>query len=403
MSRLIMRRGPTPNKVFDLNGEVVTIGSGAKNSIVILDNDVSREHCRLLRVAADYELHDLNSTRGTFVSGQQVRGPFVLRPGHLIELGENVVLEYERAPAQKELGKIEDPAATRHTEKPSERSHPYLVMTQGPRPGQVHPLTKTIVRVGRDLSNDLVMQDSEISRFHLALRWTDGTYMIEDLGSTNGTLLNGTSLPRNIAKVLNTNDVIRMATTLEFKFTWQPNDVQIEQKSGAAGASTSPVSQTQTREAKILGPNSKRQTSMLGTGLQPGGLDDHIFVAYAREEWEAIVAPLTMLLQDADLKVWVDQYLNQGGEDWTVAVEQALSECKMLLVVVSPTALNSRYVRLAYRYFFNREKPIIPLIYAPVDDLPIELKSLKAIRYDASDRKKTFDELTVEIKARQKP
>jgi pSer/pThr/pTyr-binding forkhead associated (FHA) protein len=401
MSRLIMRRGPSPNKTFALDGEVITIGSGSKNTIVILDNDVSREHCRLQRLAVDYELHDLNSTRGTYVSGQLVRGPFALRPGHMIELGENVVLEYERAPGTSELNKVPVRAAG----EPTEQSHPYLVMTQGPIPGQVHALTKTLIRVGRDLTNELVLQDSEISRFHLVLRWTNGTYVIEDLGSTNGTLLNGATLAAKTPIALSTNDIIRLATTLEFRFTWQPNDVKVDTPAGAAGgaASTAPTVKTETREAKILQPNSKRQTTMLGTGLIPGSLIGHVFLAYAREDWEPIVAPMTMLLQDSSVNVWVDQYLMQGGADWTVAVEQALSECTLLLVVVSPAALNSRYVRLAYRYFFNREKPIIPLIYSPVDDLPIELKNLKSVRYDSSDRKKTFEELTTEIRNRQKP
>jgi hypothetical protein len=62
-----------------------------KNGIVIQDNDVSREHCRLIRVMADYELHDLNSMRGTFVSGQRLKSGWLLKPGNVIELGEFVV------------------------------------------------------------------------------------------------------------------------------------------------------------------------------------------------------------------------------------------------------------------------------------------------------------------------
>jgi hypothetical protein len=106
-------------------------------------------------------------------------------------------------------------------------------------------------------------------------------------------------------------------------------------------------------------------------------------------------------LQDANEKVWVDQYLNQGSDDWMVAVEQALSECWLLVVVVSPDSLESRPVRLAYRYFFNRDKPILPLLYTKVADLPRELASLNAIHYDGQNRKHVFDELLTEIKARK--
>ena len=69
-----------------------------------------------------------------------------------------------------------------------------------------------------------------------------------------------------------------------------------------------------------------------------------------------------------------------------------------MLVVVSPEALESRYTRLAYRYFFNREKPIVPILYAPVDDMPLELKKHSIVTYHSVDRKKTFDELIAEVK-----
>lgn len=407
MTRLIMRRGPQPGKVFDLNSDVVTIGSGSKNQIVIQDNDVNREHCKLIRVMADYELHDLNSTRGTFVSGQRVQDGWLLKPGSFIELGENVTLEYERANAGLELNRVSVRSAPAHSEKPSPNASPFLVMTMGPKPGNVYALKLPVINVGRDLTNDIVIQDPEISRFHISLHWTDSGYEVQELGSTNGTMLNGVSLPPKTPKMLHANDVILIATTIELHYTWQPDDVQIESGESSstkvkAKTATKEISlaQTDTTESKFFSKTTKRQTSQLGTGLQPGALVDHVFITYAREEWESFVAPLTILLQDAGLKVWVDQYLIQGGDDWMLAVEQAMSECKMLVVIVSPESLGSRYVRLAYRYFFNREKPMIPLIYAPVEELPPELKNLRSIRYDSHDRKKTFDELIAEIRNR---
>jgi hypothetical protein len=220
-------------------------------------------------------------------------------------------------------------------------------------------------------------------------------------------MLNGVSLPPKTPKLLHANDVILIATTIELHYTWQPDDVQIEpsettKEKVKSKVTTSEVSlaQAETSESNFFAKTTRRQTSRLGTGLQPGSLVDHIFVTYAREEWESFVAPLTILLQDAGLKVWVDQYLVQGGDDWMLAVEQAMSECRLLVVVVSPEALASRYVRLAYRYFFNREKPMIPLLYAGVDEMPPELKNLHSIRYDSHNRKKTFDELIAEVKSR---
>ena len=403
MTRLIMRRGPQPGKIFDLDGEIVTVGSGMKNGIVIQDNDVSREHCRLIRVMADYELHDLNSVRGTFVSGQRLKAGWLLKPGNVIELGDNVTLEYERAPAKVELTKINTQSAPKHIDKPSAKSHPYLVATAGMKIGEVFALEQETVRIGRDQTNEIVITNSAISRVHLVLRWKDNAYEVEDQGSTNGTALNGAVLQPKEPQPIHSNDVINVAATIELRFTWQPDDVknetQAEKDAIQARPSTKEFLQRETADNKTTTqPNAKRQTSKLGTGLQSGALLDHVFITYARPEWQSIIVPMMALMQDAGLKVWVDQYLIQGGDDWMIAVEQALSECKVLVVVVSPEALESRYTRLAYRYFFNREKPIVPVLYAPVDDMPLELKKQPLVSYSSADRKKTFDNLIEEVK-----
>src|SRR5512146_1985735 len=69
-----------------------------------------------------------------------------------------------------------------------------LVMRSGPSVGKVYPLDKNELFIGRDLSNDIVINDPEISRRHSRL-FNQGTgYVIEDLGSTNGTFANGQRL-----------------------------------------------------------------------------------------------------------------------------------------------------------------------------------------------------------------
>ena len=409
MSRLIMRRGPHPGKIYELSADIMAIGSGSKNDIVILDNDISREHCRLIKVMADYEVYDLDAPRGTFVSGQRVNsGGWLLKPGNIIELGDTVTFEYERGGTEVELEQVAVAPVT-PSEKPDAATHPSLVMVRGANAGQIVALKEKTITIGRDMSNDIVIQDPEVSRFHARLKWSNTSYSLEDIGSTNGTLLNGATLEANSAKLLHANDIIQFATMAEYQYTWQPDDVQVEEPHRPSRSPSklgtrefAKLHKLDTNEAKLFVPKNSRQTSQLGTGLQPGALVDHVFVAYAREEWEAIVAPLTMILQDAGYKVWVDQYLVQGGDDWMIAVEQALSECWLLVVIVSPEALNARHVRLAYRYFFNREKPVIPLLYASVDELPLELVNFKLIRYDSHSRKTTFDELIADILQHQK-
>jgi len=95
--QLIMRTGPIPGKVFDLGNNELTIGRDISNDIVISDVEVSRKHARLLLQPDGYVLEDMGSTNGTFVNGQRLVSPRVLRGGEAIMFGENVSLIFEAA------------------------------------------------------------------------------------------------------------------------------------------------------------------------------------------------------------------------------------------------------------------------------------------------------------------
>lgn len=69
-----------------------------------------------------------------------------------------------------------------------------LVVTAGPQPGRVYPLVLDAITIGRDPLADVVISDPEISRQHAQLVRRDGGYAIQDLGSTNGTFLDGRRL-----------------------------------------------------------------------------------------------------------------------------------------------------------------------------------------------------------------
>ena len=68
---------------------------------------------------------------------------------------------------------------------------PQLVMQTGPNPGKVYALEKPDLTVGRDIGNDIVINDAEVSRKHARLFIQGDQYILEDLGSTNGTFVNG--------------------------------------------------------------------------------------------------------------------------------------------------------------------------------------------------------------------
>ncbi|MCS7010796.1 MAG: FHA domain-containing protein [Anaerolineales bacterium] len=93
--QFVMRAGPTPGKVYPLDGEVITIGREPSNMIAINDAEVSRRHARLEKRGTAYIIQDLGSTNGTFVNGVRISGAQVLNPGDQVSLGENIHLIYE--------------------------------------------------------------------------------------------------------------------------------------------------------------------------------------------------------------------------------------------------------------------------------------------------------------------
>jgi hypothetical protein len=93
--RLIMRTGPDPGTVVDLDKDVMVFGRDAAVDIVLGDSEVSRKHARITRSPGGYVLEDLNSTNGTFVNGERLTSPHVLSHGDLIGMGENVTMTFD--------------------------------------------------------------------------------------------------------------------------------------------------------------------------------------------------------------------------------------------------------------------------------------------------------------------
>jgi len=75
--------------------------------------------------------------------------------------------------------------------KKEEEKRPYLSFIKGPKLGQLIPLEKNEMTVGRSSECDICIEDTTISRKHFKLKITGKKVLVEDLGSTNGTHING--------------------------------------------------------------------------------------------------------------------------------------------------------------------------------------------------------------------
>jgi len=113
---------------------------------------VSGRHCRLTRVAGGYLLEDLGSTNGTFVNGARIAGATRVARGDAISLGRHASMPWP-------------------PEEPPQAA------------------TTTVLRLGRDPDNDLVIDLPTVSGRHARFgrEPSEDAAWIEDLGSANGT------------------------------------------------------------------------------------------------------------------------------------------------------------------------------------------------------------------------
>ena len=70
------------------------------------------------------------------------------------------------------------------------------------------PLEKKVIRLGRQLENDIVFPESTVSRFHAEIRYEDDKYVLYDNQSTTGTFVNSKKIERC---VLNSGDLISVS------------------------------------------------------------------------------------------------------------------------------------------------------------------------------------------------
>jgi ABC-type multidrug transport system ATPase subunit/ABC-type multidrug transport system permease subunit len=159
---------------FMVTGPGLTIGRAADNDVVLDDARASRRHAQIRRVEdGGYVVEDLESRHGTLVNGKAVGGePCPLSNGDQVVIGDaslRFLAGEETRMASRQLAVLET----------------QTVRFDGRR-----------MTIGRDESNDVVLADPNVSRFHAELVAADGAIEVVDLGSRNGTRLNGEPVQR---------------------------------------------------------------------------------------------------------------------------------------------------------------------------------------------------------------
>ena len=162
--------------------DVVVIGRGPEARVRCQDSRVSRRHLLLRPGNGAWLVEDPGSSNGTFRDGDRIESFLLLEPTSL-RLGDpasGVVVEL--LPERDDETVILDPDSTRLYESPP------------PPP----PASRAgVVRIGRSASNDVVLEDLQVSRHHAELvRAGDGGWELVDLGSHNGTFVNGSRITR---------------------------------------------------------------------------------------------------------------------------------------------------------------------------------------------------------------
>jgi predicted component of type VI protein secretion system len=114
-----------------------------------------------------------------------------------------------------------------------------FVMRTGPNPGKIYPLEAPEIIIGRDASNGVAINDAEVSRKHAKLNLHGSAYVIQDLGSTNGTFINGQRITGS--QVLNPGDTVSFGENivLMYEAAFDPNATVIS--SAQAPKTVAPV------------------------------------------------------------------------------------------------------------------------------------------------------------------
>lgn len=217
---LTVKKGSEEGKKILLKDlSVFEAGRSQGNHVCLKDDSVAMSHFRIYRKGQDFSIYDLGSRRGTLVNGSPVE-KVPIQDGDEIQAGDvNLLFELvdEDTPGrlassapdsdEKDAQALNGGVLTK-----TRASTPSLIVIDGEEQGRRLPLVgKDQFKIGRGIASDLKLNDAKISRDHCVVEVVRDQYVIIDLESANGTVVNGERVKKTILKE---GDFIRLGFTM---------------------------------------------------------------------------------------------------------------------------------------------------------------------------------------------
>lgn len=248
--KLVFPNGEHPQVL--LNPGVNRIGSARDNSVVLDRPGIASLHCEIHQSGVGVNLQIPPNGGQVTVNDKPVREMIALRAGDSIGIGGIVariaamdaprVMPTGSAPSAMDPGLGDDNGATR-----MRMAVPKFILrgVSGPVFGKMYPVAGPTV-IGRAPECGIPVTVDEISRRHVELKPTSDGLSVEDLGSANGTYVNGQRVQKGYMKP---GDELRL-DAVRFILVAPGQEVAATRKLDAAG---SRVSGNSAGNGKLLG------------------------------------------------------------------------------------------------------------------------------------------------------
>lgn len=203
---------------FSFDHGSYVIGRLEDCDIVLPSTSVSRQHARVFVESGRCFIEDMGSANGVIVDGQRVLGKRDLGTASQIRVGDfYLYLEFKRAQQLANQNVLSTLFIS------SGGDHHKLVRINDAFAGEEFSLSESLNSIGRTDENFILLSDVSISRQHAQIDRIGDHYSVVDLGSSNGTLLNGKAI-RN-RQPLQSGDIVQFGN---LRFVFLPGDTRID-------------------------------------------------------------------------------------------------------------------------------------------------------------------------------